>query len=134
MPQARKWRQFIKCEGKPLGDWLLDKGYAPIECSQKVIDCSQIQDNLTPGNVSGHDPDNSSCMQQTPLFDVPVVNTREKKQSTPLPNFELTQFMIDLETKLLQSLRELIQHAVESLREHIEVELHGFKKKIETLS
>ena len=134
MPQARKWRQFIKCEGKPLGDWLLDKGYAPIECSQKVIDCSQTQDNLTPRNVSGHDPDNSSCMQQTPLFDVPVVNTREKKQSTPLPNFELTQFMIDLETKLLQSLRELIQHAVESLREHIEVELHGFKKKIETLS
>ena len=96
--------------------------------------CSQTQDNPTPGNVSGHVPDNSSCMQQTPPFDVPVVNTREKKQSTPLPNFELTQFMIDLETKLLQSLRELIQHAVESLREHIEVELHGFKKEIETLN
>ena len=64
---ARKWRQSIKCDGKELGDWLVEHGLEPRDSSQKQCGskpsqtiqdtCSQHCDNPcneTPGDTSEH--------------------------------------------------------------------------------
>ena len=65
------------------------------------------------------------------------INTHATKQSSTLvnlANLELTHIMIELEAKLMQSFRVLIQRELTPLKEHIEVEVYTFRKEIEAIS
>ena len=64
----------------------------------------------------------------------PVVHNSAAVGHRPLTNLDLAQAMIELESKLLASLREVIKKTIKSLRDHIAAERHACRKEIESLT
>ena len=92
--QTRQWRQSIKCEGKPLGEWLVDNGYDPgLDGSQKSADQSREEDSqpdISPCIYMSHVEDNNPGEVQQQ--DTPVVHNGVAVGHTPLTNLDLAHF------------------------------------------
>ena len=95
--------------------------------------CSPVVHN----HVVPNERDNTSVTLQQQCS--PVVNNNvtrvesSHRNQTPLVNIDFTQLMVELEAKLLSSLQEIIKKTVESLREHIAMELFAFRKEVEII-
>ena len=154
--QAKKWKQSIKFQGKPIGDWLavndieiellsqesrrsLSPGSNPEITAHTIAHNSPYRNTETAAPTSVLNGQDSAAVlsqqQCSPVVQSNVTRVESSERShTPLANVEFTQIMVELEAKLLSSLREIIKQTIESLREHVAVELCAFRKEIESVT
>ena len=95
--------------------------------------CSPVVHNHVVPNERGN---TSVTLQQqcSPVVNINVTRVESSHRSqTPLVNKEFTQLMVELEVKLLSSLQEIIKQTVESLQEHITMELFAFREEVEII-
>ena len=155
MQHSRKWKQSIKVEGRPLGEWIDE------HCEESCLENSQ-QCARQPENVLGGDSqssDTSTCVIHNVLDSdnsglhntitgdnarqQPVAREIQCTANMPsnLPdthssslNTDLNRLLKDLELQLSTTFRELIDQAIQSMRSCIEEEVNSFRKQIEALN
>ena len=133
MQHTRKWKQSIKCKGKPLGEWLTEHGQEM--CLESSQSCAhqpeydvdkepQLADTSTCPNIvfncDNHELDNGiiSIRDNAGNPHSPQCDTQVSPNITDTSALEtdLSRLLKDLELKLTSSFRELITQAMESFR------------------
>lgn len=116
--QARKWKQSIKFEGKPIGDWLaaneLDIEFMSQEscASHSPYSNTEIAAQTNVNDMTAH----LSSLKNTVIHSNVARWENFEGSHTPQASLEPVQVMTKLEAKILTSLREIIKQALESLR------------------
>ena len=160
MQHTRKWKQSIKVEGRPLGEWIDE------HCQEACLENSQ-QCAKQPENVLGKDSqsadtstgvihnvldsDNNGLhnahitddnVRQQPLArEIPVMQCTANVPSNPPDtvhgsslNTDLNKLLRDLELQLSTSFKELVDQAIQSMRSCIEEEVKSFRRQLEALN
>jgi len=160
MHHAKKWKQSIRCEGKPLGEWLAEfekeSSFESIhtqECARQPGNVQAkdvhvtVPNNCTPHNDVGEEDNGvhntefneSACKSQSQQANLltPSARSGENRCTSPLslsPCTDLNQLLKGLEAQLSASLKEIINSAIKALREHVETALQSFRIEVEALT
>ena len=144
---ARKWKNSIKHDGKPLGEWLVQNMLVESSqtSSQIQVSCqleTQLENQQLKGNANHTYSDNDLVTDNGQGCQVELdtsASTNAHESSTMVPSnthdslscLDFDSLLSGLEKKLLISLKGIISEAVQTLKSCFESELLAMKLQVD---